>query len=121
MSIKKILIVDSSQAGRLSVSALLESKGYVAITAGDGHEAMDKARREQPDLVLIDVVIPGPNGFQVTRDMTRAPETQHIPVVICGRRRGEVDRVWGLRQGARNYLVKPLAERELFDTIASLE
>ena len=90
------------------------------ITAGNGQEAMIKVKAERPNLVVMDIVMPGQNGFQVTRALSRDPDTQAIPIIICTSKSNETDRIWGLRQGAREYLVKPVRPEELLACVADL-
>lgn len=116
----KILIVDDSPTERFFLSDLLGKRGYTVITASNGDEAVDKARAEQPSLVVMDVVMPGQSGFQVTRALSRDPATASIPVILCTSKSNETDRIWGLRQGAREYLTKPVKADELLAKIAEL-
>jgi twitching motility two-component system response regulator PilH len=116
----KILVVDDSPTERFFLTDLLSKKGYTVITAINGEEAYAKTKAERPNLVLMDVVMPGQSGYQVTRALSRDPDTQAIPVVICSSKSNETDRIWGLRQGARDYLVKPIRPDELLSKIADL-
>ncbi len=120
MPAHKILVVDDSPTERFFLADLLTRKGYTVITAESGPEALSKARAERPNLVVMDVVMPGQNGFQVTRELSRDPETQSIPVILCTSKSNETDRIWGLRQGAREYLVKPVKPEELLARVADL-
>jgi twitching motility two-component system response regulator PilH len=120
MTIKKILVVDDSPTERHVLKTLLTSNGYQVITAGTGEEGIAKARSELPDLVLMDVVMPGLNGYQATRTLTRDPTTRNIPVIVCTTKSQETDKIWGLRQGAQDYLVKPVNGQELLAKIAAL-
>jgi twitching motility two-component system response regulator PilH len=120
MSIRKILVVDDSPTERHVLTALLTSKGYQVITAENGEEGIAKAKSELPDLVLMDVVMPGLNGYQATRTLTRDPATKNIPVIVCTTKSQETDKIWGLRQGAQDYLVKPVNGQELLAKIAAL-
>lgn len=120
MAVKKILVVDDSPTERHFLNELLSAKGYQVITAESGEEGISKARAEQPDLVLMDVVMPGLNGYQATRTLTRDEQTRHIPVIVCTSKGQETDKIWGLRQGAHDYLVKPLNGDELLARIAAL-
>jgi twitching motility two-component system response regulator PilH len=117
---QKILIVDDSPTERYFLADLLGKQGYIVITAENGSEGYQKAKAERPDLVLMDVVMPGTSGFQATRALARDPETQAIPVIMCTSKGTETDRIWGLRQGARDYLVKPIQPDELLSKIADL-
>lgn len=116
----KILIVDDSPTETYKLTSLLEKHGHVAIAASNGEEGVATAKKEQPDVVLMDIVMPGLNGFQATRQLSKAPETTHIPVIIVTTKDQETDRVWGMRQGAKAYLTKPIIEKELIDVIASV-
>ena len=120
MAIHKILIVDDSPTERFYLTDILVRSGYTVAIAVNGEEAIDKIRAERPQLILMDVVMPGANGFQVTRAIARDPELAAIPVIICSSKNQETDRIWGLRQGARGYLVKPVDADALLEKIASL-
>ncbi|MAL98811.1 twitching motility response regulator PilH [Hydrocarboniclastica marina] len=116
----RILIVDDSPTEVKKISSLLEKHKHEVLSADNGADGVAKARAEHPDLVLMDVVMPGLNGFQATRQLTRSPDTQDIPVVIVTTKDQETDRVWGTRQGAKGYLVKPVDETQLINTIKEL-
>ena len=120
MSIKKILVIDDSPTERHVLVEILNKGGYDIITAESGEEGIEKARAEQPDLILMDVVMPGLNGYQATRTLTRDESTKHIPVIVCTSKGQETDKIWGLRQGAQDYLVKPVNAEELLAKIAAL-
>nr|MBD0118849.1 response regulator [Acinetobacter baumannii] len=90
---------------------------YDVLEASNGADGVTLAKAEQPDLVLMDVVMPGVNGFQATRQITRDEDTKHIPVVIVSTKDQATDRVWGKRQGAIDYLIKPIEEKQLIDVI----
>lgn len=116
----RILVVDDSPTETYRFREILEKHGHQVIEATNGADGVAVARAEQPDLVLMDVVMPGLNGFQATRQLTKDEETAHIPIVIVTTKDQETDRVWGKRQGARDYLTKPVDEGQLMQTIASL-
>ena len=116
----RILIVDDSPTETYRFREILEKHGHQVLEASNGADGVAVARAEQPDLVLMDVVMPGLNGFQATRQLTKDEETAHIPVVIVTTKDQETDRVWGKRQGARDYLTKPVDETQLMQTIAGL-
>lgn len=121
MAIHKILIVDDSPTERFYLTDILARAGYTVATAVNGEEAIDKIRAERPQLILMDVVMPGANGFQVTRAISRDPELAAIPVIICSSKNQETDRIWGMRQGARDYLVKPVDPALLLAAITRLD
>lgn len=116
----RVLIVDHSPSEMLKLSQLLEQHGHQVLTAENGADGVALAREEQPDVVLMDIIMPGLNGFQATRQLAKDGETRHIPVVIITTRDQETDKVWGLRQGARDYLVKPVDEGTLFTVLDAL-
>jgi len=120
MPIKNILIVDDSPTDRQFLSELLVKNGYKVSTADSAEDALAKVKQQRPDLVLMDVVMPGQNGFQATRMLTRDDSTKHIPVIICTSKAQETDKVWGMRQGARHYIVKPINQADLLAKIAAL-
>lgn len=120
MTVKKVLIVDDSATERFFLTDLLRKQGYDVLTAESGELGIAVAKTEKPDLILMDVVMPGLNGFQATRQLSRNPETQAIPVILCTTKGQETDRVWGLRQGAVEYLVKPVVAQELLTKIKAL-
>lgn len=113
MAIKTVLVVDDSPTERYFLTDLLRKNGYDVVSAETGEEGVAKAKQEKPDLILMDVVMPGLNGFQATRMLSRDPATQAIPVIMCTTKNQETDRVWGLRQGAIDYLVKPIVAEQL--------
>jgi twitching motility two-component system response regulator PilH len=114
----RILIVDDSPSQVTGISRIVEKLGHTSITAEDGAAGVEAAKRELPDLILMDVVMPNLNGFQATRSITREPTTRHIPVILVTTKDQDTDRVWGMRQGAKAYLTKPFGEEELADLIA---
>jgi twitching motility two-component system response regulator PilH len=120
MAIQKILVVDDSPTERYFLTDMLIKNGFSVSTAENGEEALLKVKADKPQLILMDVVMPGQNGFQITRAISRDPETQDIPIIICTSKGQETDRIWGLRQGARDYLVKPVDPGELLSKIAAL-
>lgn len=116
----RILIVDDSPTEVRKIKSILEKHNHETLIADNGADGVAVARAEKPDLVLMDVVMPGLNGFQATRQLTRGDETANIPVVIVTTKDQETDRVWGTRQGAKGYLVKPVNENDLINTINEL-
>ena len=120
MPVKKILVVDDSPTERHVMVELLTKNGYQVVTAESGEEGVVKAKAELPDLVIMDVVMPGLNGYQATRTLTRDEDTKNIPVLMCTSKGQETDKIWGLRQGAQDYLVKPVNPEESLAKIAAL-
>ncbi|MGV6806358.1 MAG: response regulator [bacterium] len=116
----KVLIVDDSPTETKKLTSILERKGFAVICAESAEDGVKIARQQQPNLVLMDVVMPGLNGFQATRQIVKAPETKDIPVILVTTKDQETDRVWGMRQGAKAYLTKPIDEKALLNTIAQL-
>ena len=121
MPVKKILLVDDSKTELHYLSELLVKKGYAVRTAENGDEAHKRLAEDKPDLILMDVVMPGQNGFQLTRSITRDPNFSDVPVIMCTSKNQETDRVWGMRQGARDYVVKPVDPDELFAKIKAFD
>ena len=114
----RILIVDDSPSQLMGIRRIVEKLGHDALTAEDGAAGVEAAKREIPDLILMDVVMPNLNGFQATRSITREPTTKHIPVILVTTKDQDTDRVWGMRQGAKAYITKPFGEEELAELIA---
>lgn len=116
---KKILVVDDSPTMRQLMLDALHGKGYQLFTANDGEEALQKAAKELPDLVLLDVVMPGKNGFQVCRQLKTDQATRHIKVIMVTSKNQKSDHFWGLKQGADAYLTKPFEAADLVQNVAS--
>jgi len=120
MSIHKVLVVDDSKTELLFLTDLLQKNGFAVKTAENADDAMRRLQEEQPDLILMDVVMPGQNGFQLTRAIARNPLYATVPIILCTSKNQETDRVWGMRQGARDYIVKPVNATELMAKISAL-
>ena len=120
MPIQKVLIVDDSKTELMFMTNLLQQNGMSVRTAEGAEEAFKRLAEEKPDLILMDVVMPGQNGFQLTRSINRTPEYTAIPIIMCTSKNLETDRVWGMRQGARDYITKPVDAVELFAKIKAL-
>jgi twitching motility two-component system response regulator PilH len=120
MAIQQILLVDDSKTELFHLSDMLTKRGYTVRTAENADEAMRKLAEGKPDLILMDVVMPGMNGYQLTRAITRDPRYADVPVIMCTSKNQETDRVWGLRQGARDYVVKPVDPEDLMAKIKAL-
>ena len=121
MTIQKILVVDDSKTELHHLSSVLGRRGYSVRTAENGDEALRRLGEEKPDLILMDVVMPGQNGFQLTRSITRDPRFADVPVIMCTSKNQETDKVWGMRQGARDYIVKPINGDELIAKIRAFD
>ena len=120
MPIKKVMVVDDSPTERAYLDNLLKKKGFEVILIDSGEAAIERAKSDKPDLILMDVVMPGLNGFQATRAISRDAHTKHIPIILCTSKSQETDKIWGMRQGARDYIVKPVNRDELLAKIAAL-
>lgn len=115
---KLILIVDDSSTAVDQFQSTLLGRGFETIVATNGTDAIKMAKENKPDVILMDIVMPGEiNGFQATRQITRDPETKDIPVIMVTNKDQETDRIWGTRQGAKWYLIKPVSDADLIDTI----
>jgi twitching motility two-component system response regulator PilH len=120
MPIRNILVVDDSPTDRQHLLDMLTRSGFQVSAADSAEDALAKVKEARPDLVLMDVVMPGQNGFQATRALSRDEATKGIPVIICSSKGQETDKVWGLRQGARDYIVKPINHGDLLAKISAL-
>jgi len=115
-----ILIVDDSPTDVHVMTTMLEKHGYDVISAENAEDGLEKAKDSKPDLIVMDVILPGMNGFQATRKLSKGEDTSAIPIIIVSTKNMETDRVWGLRQGAKDYLAKPFKERELVVKVKDL-
>ena len=120
MPIHNVLVVDDSKTELLFLSDLLKKNGYEVKTAENAEDAMRRIEEQQPDLILMDVVMPGRSGFQLTRAIVRNPQYAQVPIILCTSKDQETDRVWGMRQGARGYITKPVDAAELQAKIDTL-
>jgi twitching motility two-component system response regulator PilH len=116
----RVLIVDDSPSQLMGMKRIIEKLGHEILTAEDGALGVEVAKRELPDLILMDVVMPNLNGFQATRSIAKEPSTSHIPIVLVTTKDQETDRVWGMRQGAKAYLTKPVNEAALMKLVKEL-
>ncbi len=120
MSIQKVLVVDDSKTELMFLTEILHQQGYQVRTAENAEQALARLEEEKPDLILMDVVMPGQNGFQLTRSLARNTKFANVPIIMCTSKNQETDRVWGLRQGASDYITKPVNPQELQAKIAAL-
>jgi len=116
----RVLIVDDSPSQLAGMKRIIEKLGHETLSAEDGASGVEVAKKELPDLILMDVVMPNLNGFQATRNISKDPTTSHIPIVLVTTKDQETDRVWGLRQGAKAYLTKPVNEAALVKLVKEL-
>jgi len=115
-----VLIIDDSPTELHLFQSMLEKAGFETLVADSGEEGLRQARSARPDCILMDVVMPGMNGFQATRRLTRDPMTASIPVIMITTKDQETDKIWGMRQGAVEYLVKPVGDKELVARIRAV-
>src|SRR5574337_714258 len=113
----RILIVDDSPSQLLGIKRIVEKLGHETLSAEDGAAGVEVAKAELPDLILMDVVMPNLNGFQATRTISKNADTAHIPIILVTTKDQETDRVWGMRQGAKAYVTKPIKEEELLKAL----
>ncbi len=114
-----ILLIEDSATDAHAYGALLRASGHEVLVASTGEEGMSLAKQHSPDLIIMDIVMPGLNGFQATRELRRMESTSGIPIIIMSTKDQETDRIWGLRQGAFDYLVKPVKKRALLSCVNS--
>jgi twitching motility two-component system response regulator PilH len=120
VTIQKVLVVDDSRTEQLYLTELLQKSGLSVRGASNAEDALKELEAEKPDLILMDVVMPGQNGFQLTRAISRNPAYSDVPIIMCTSKNQETDRVWGMRQGARDYITKPVNGPELMAKIKAL-
>jgi twitching motility two-component system response regulator PilH len=120
MAIRKVLVVDDSKTEIMFMTDLLTKNGFTVRSAENAEDAFRKLAEEKPDLILMDVVMPGQNGFQLTRAISRDPQFADVPIIMCTSKNQETDRVWGMRQGARDYITKPVDASDLMAKIKAL-
>lgn len=113
-----VLIVEDAPSEMALMSHYLQAGGYRVISAPSGQEGLDKAIAQKPDVIVSDIVMPGISGFELCRKLKRMPETCQVPVVFCSSKKQNIDRMWGMRQGAKVYLTKPYTRDQLLDAIA---
>ncbi len=120
MTIRNVLIVDDSKTEIMFLSDMLKKAGFSVSSAENAEDAHRRLEAAKPDLILMDVVMPGQNGFQLTRAIARDPRFADVPIIMCTSKNQETDRVWGMRQGARDYITKPVDQAELMAKIKAL-
>ena len=120
MAINKVLVVDDSKTELMFLTDLLVKNGFTVKTAENAEDAFRRLAEDKPELILMDVVMPGQNGFQLTRAISRNPLYADVPIIMCTSKNQETDRVWGMRQGARDYITKPVDSAELMAKIKAL-
>ena len=120
MANETILVVEDSPTYLRQITQLLQKNDYAIISAMDGEEALEKAIREHPDLIVLDIILPKKNGFQVCRQLKTSPDTQDIKIIMLTSKSQDSDRFWGLKQGADEYLTKPLDDNQLVTSVAEL-
>jgi chemotaxis family two-component system response regulator PixH len=117
----KVLVVEDAPSEMELLSHYLQQNGYLVISAMSAKEALSKAIELKPDVVVTDVIMPGMSGFTLCRSLRRHPETENVPIIICTSKNQEIDRFWGLRQGANVYMTKPFTQDDLIRAIRSVE
>lgn len=120
MEVQKILVVDDSPTDLHLITGYLSNNGYTTMAVTSGEEALAKVGLVRPDLILMDIVMPGMNGYEATRALRKNPDTASIPVMIISSKGQDTDKIWGMRQGAKDYLVKPISEQKLIQKIKAL-
>ena len=109
----KIMVVDDAPADLQNLKNILTKGGHQVIEVTSGHDSIAKAKAEKPEAIVMDVVMPGVNGFQATRQISKDPDTAAIPIIVVSAKNQETDRLWAMRQGAREYVVKPVKDADL--------
>jgi twitching motility two-component system response regulator PilH len=117
---QKILIVDDSPTELTLMGNPLREAGYMVVTAIDGEDAINKVVSESPDLVVLDVVMPKKNGFQVCREIRTRLAKPDLPVIMLTTKNEASDKFWGLKQGANEYMAKPFSSQDLLSTVKRL-
>jgi len=120
MSIRKVLVVDDSATDLKKLEQIVSEAGYTVITATSGKEALERARQDRPDAVLLDIIMNDMNGFQVCRALTSDDATKNIPIVLVSSKKEKTDQVWGVEQGARAYVTKPFTPEQILDQLRTL-
>ncbi len=116
----RVLIVDDSPTELMKLRGFLETEGFQVVEASSGDDAIAKSKAQRPDIIVMDVVMPGMNGFQATRTLSRDPDTKDVPIIVCSSKSQETDKLWAKRQGAADYVVKPVKGPDLLSKIKAL-
>lgn len=114
------LVIDDSNTDRQLVAKVLQVNGLNVIFAHSGEEALDALEKQKPDIIILDVVLPGRSGFEICRELKSGDKTKNIPVILCSTKGTEMDKFWGMKQGANAYLPKPVDQGELLKTVSQL-
>ena len=120
MSIRKVLVVDDSATDLKRLEQIVAGAGYTVITASSGKEALERVKSDQPDAVLLDIIMGDMNGFQVCRALTSDATTKNIPIVLVSGKKEKTDQVWGVEQGARAYVTKPFTSEQILNQLRAL-
>jgi len=118
--ISTILVVEDSLTEMELITHYLNESGYKVIKATNAKDAMDLAIKQQPDVIVTDVVMPGMSGFELCRSFRKNPVTEKVPIIICSSKNQEIDRLWGMKQGADAYITKPYTREQLIRAIKSV-
>lgn len=116
----KILVVEDTPSEMELMVHYLRNSGWTVICATSAQEALDKAVEHQPDAIVTDVVMPGMSGFELCRSLKKQPETANVPIVICTSKNQDIDRLWGMKQGADAYVTKPYTQDQLVESVKSV-
>jgi chemotaxis family two-component system response regulator PixH len=114
------LVVEDSLTDMQILTCCLQQEGMNVLTATSGEEALTKISSQKPDIVILDIVLPGCSGFEVCRELKDAASTSNIPIIICSTKNGEMDKFWGLKQGADAYIAKPIDQEYFVSTVKRL-
>ncbi|MCS7030896.1 MAG: response regulator [Gloeomargarita sp. SKYG116] len=115
-----VLLVEDVQTEAALLAGYLQGEGFLVQRVASAEEARQYLAKQKPDLILLDVVLPGESGFELCRQLKKQPETANVPIIICSSKQGDIDKFWGMKQGASAYLTKPVNKEELIRTARSL-
>jgi twitching motility two-component system response regulator PilH len=117
MNMKKVLVVDDSPADLMNLSKIISDAGYFVITATSGKEAVEKAKAEKPNLIFLDVIMPGVDGYAACRELASGGDTKDIPIVFVTSKNQKADRLWAQMQGGKAYITKPYTSDHIIDQL----